>query len=67
MEKLLTLKEVAEMLGCTDSKGRYIRELKKKGIIEGAKFGNKWLFKESSIENFIEHQFEIQNRKVFTK
>lgn len=64
MEKLLTLKEVCDILGCDDPKGRYVRELRKKGIIDGAKFGNKLLFKESSIRDFIDKQFELQNKRT---
>ena len=64
MERLLTLKEVCDIFGCDDPKGRYVRELRKKGIIEGAKFGNKLLFKESSIKSFIENQFELQNKRT---
>lgn len=66
MEKLLTLKEVSEILGCTkDPKYRYVRELRKKGLLEGAKIGNKLMFREKDVENFVEHQFEIQNRRVY--
>jgi len=64
MEKLLTLKEVSEIFGCDDPKGRYVRELRKRGLIDGAKFGNKLLFKESSVRSFIENQFEIQNKRA---
>ena len=64
MEKLLTLKEVCDIFGCDDPKGRYVRELRKKGILEGAKFGNKLLFKESSVKNFIDKQFEMQNKRT---
>lgn len=64
MEKLLTLKEVCDIFGCEDPKGRYVRELRKKGAIEGAKFGNKLLFKESSVRNFIDSQFERQNKRT---
>ena len=64
MEKLLTLKEVSEILGYTkDPKYRFVRDLRKKGILNGAKIGNKLLFKETDVENFIEHQFRIQNIK----
>lgn len=62
MKKLLTLKEVCDILGCTDPKGRYVRDLRKKGLIVGAKFGTKLLFTESSVNEFIEHQFAIQNK-----
>lgn len=62
MERLLTLKEVCEILGCDDPKGRYVRDLRRQGKIEGAKFGNKLLFKESSINEFIRETFELQNK-----
>jgi len=63
MEKLLNLKEVCQILGCEDPKGRYVRELWKHGHIEGAKFGNKLMFKERSVQEFIDHQFDIQQIK----
>ena len=63
MERLLTLKEVSQIFGCDDPKGRYVRELRKKGLIEGAKFGNKLLFREDSVRAFIDGQFEKQNKK----
>lgn len=62
MEKLLTLQEVCELLGCTDPKGRMVRELRKSGKIEGAKFGRRLMFRESSVKNYIDRQFEYQNR-----
>lgn len=64
MEKLLTLKEVCEILGCKDPKGRYVRELRSKGILEGARFGRNLMFKESSVERFIDEQFARQNQKL---
>jgi len=64
MEKLLTLQEVCEILGVDDPKGRYVRDLRKKGILIGAKFGRHLMFKESSLNDFIENQFEIQNKKM---
>ena len=66
MEKLLTLKEVSEILGYTqDPKYRFVRELRKRGVLEGAKIGKKLMFKQSSVENYIEHQFETQNKRVY--
>lgn len=63
MEKLLTLKEVSEILGYTkDSKYRFVRDLRKKGMLEGAKIGNKLMFKQSSVENYINNVFESQNK-----
>ena len=35
MIKLLTLKEVSELLGSKDPKGRMVRELRRKGILPG--------------------------------
>lgn len=62
MEKLLTLKEVSEILGHTkDPKYRFVRELRKKGDLKGAKIGNKLMFKESDVKDYIEYQFNIQN------
>lgn len=66
MEKLLTLKEVSEILGYTkDPKYRFVRDLRKKGLLEGAKIGHKLMFKESAVENYIERVFESQNKKVY--
>lgn len=64
MEKLLTIKDVSSLLHC-GSKNRYVYELVSKGTIKCAKFGNKWLFKESDIKDFIDKQFEMQNKKTF--
>ena len=62
MDKLLTLKEVSEILGHTkDPKYRFVRELRKKGDLKGAKIGNKLMFKESDVRDYIEYQFNIQN------
>jgi len=62
MEKLLTLKEVSEILGHTkDPKYRFVRELRKKGELPGAKIGGKLLFKESDVKQYIDWQFKIQN------
>ena len=66
MEKLLTLKEVSEILGYTkDPKYRFVRDLRKKGVLEGAKIGNKLMFKQSAVENYIESVFESQNKKIY--
>ena len=64
MERLMTLKEVCEIFGCDDPKGRYVRNLRSKGLIEGAKFGNKLLFKESSVQRYIEKTFNAQNKRA---
>lgn len=65
MEKLLTLKEVSEMLGTTDPKCRFVRKLRSSGVLPGVKIGKKVLFKESDVENYVEYLFEIQNKRVF--
>lgn len=62
MEKLLTLKEVCDLIGSKDPKGRQVRELRKKGFIEGAKFGRQLMFKESSVRDYINRTFAYQNR-----
>ena len=64
MEKLLTLKEVCNILGCNDPKGRYVRNLRDKGVLECAKFGRHLMFTESSVERFIKEQFDKQNPKT---
>ena len=61
--KLLTLQEVCSMLGCTDPKGRYVRNLRAQGQIEGAKFGTHLMFTEKSVNEFIEREFRKQNQK----
>lgn len=62
MERLLTIKEVSEMLGYTqDTQYRFVRSLRKKGLLAGAKIGNKLMFRRSDVEAYIENQFKIQN------
>ena len=64
MEKLLTCKEVSEILGYSDDpKCRFVREWRKKGLLEAARIGKKLMFKQSSVEEYIEHQFLIQNKQ----
>ena len=66
MEKLLSLKEVSEILGYTkDTKYRFVRNLRTKGLLDGAKIGNKLMFRQSDVENYIEQQFQTQNQRVF--
>lgn len=62
MERLLTLKEVCQMLGSTDPKGRMVRNLRSQGKLDAAKFGRQLMFKESSVKEYIEKQFENQKR-----
>ena len=62
MEKLLTLKQVCEIVGCDDPKGRYVRNLRDKGILVGAKFGRHLMFTESSVREFVEGEFRRQNK-----
>ena len=65
MERLLTIKEVSEMLGYdADTQCRFVRGLRKKGLLVGAKIGNRLVFKKSDVEDFIEKQFAIQNRGI---
>ena len=59
--KLLSLKEVCQMVGCTDPKGRYVRNLRAQGKIQGAKFGTHLMFTEESVNRFIENEFRKQN------
>ena len=62
MEKLLTLKEVSEILGHTkDPKYRFVRELRKKGELPGAKIGGMLLFREKDVKDYIDWQFRRQN------
>lgn len=62
MEKLLTLSEVCQLIGSRDPKGRQVRELRKKGLIKGAKFGRQLMFTESSVRDYISRTFAYQNR-----
>ena len=62
MERLLTCKEVSQILGYQDSKYRFVKTLRKNGILAGAKIGGRLMFKESDVEKYIEHQFKIQNK-----
>lgn len=64
MEKLLTLQEVCSILGSDDPKGRMVRNLRDKGVLECAKFGRRLMFKESSVRAYVEAQFNRQNKKV---
>lgn len=61
MEKLLTLKEVNDIFNLKDQKGRYVKKLKSKGLLKGARIGNKLFFKESDVIAFIENEFRKQN------
>lgn len=65
MEKMLTSREVSNILGYTrDTQCRFVSRLRKEGHLKGVKIGNKLLFKESDVEEFIEHQYEIQNKEI---
>ena len=62
MDKLLTVKEVSEILGHTkDPKYRFVRGLRKKGDLVGAKIGNQLMFKEQDVKDYIDYQFKKQN------
>ena len=63
MEKLLSLQEVCTILGCKDPKGRYVRNLRDRGLLKAAKFGRNLMFTEKSVEEFIANQFAEQNKK----
>lgn len=63
MEKLLTLRQVSEMFGCNDPKGRMVRNLRAKGILPGIKIGTRLLFKESDVQEYIDNLYEEQNKK----
>ena len=60
----MTLKEVCDALGSVDPKGRSVRNLRKKGEIEGAKFGRNLMFTESSVRDYIERTFREQNKRA---
>lgn len=64
MEKLMTLKEVCEALGSKDPKGRMVRNLRNRGVLDGVKIGRNLMFKESSVTAYIEEQFKRQNKRV---
>ena len=64
MEKMLTLEDVSLILGYKkDGQYRAVRKLRKDGKLRGVKIGKKILFKESDLEDFIENQYRIQNKK----
>lgn len=63
MDRLLTTQEVCKLLGSTDPKGRKVRELWKAGQIDGAKFGRRIMFKERSVQEYIDRQFDLQQFK----
>lgn len=63
MERLLTCKEVSNILGYPkDIQCRFVKGLRRKGVLEGAKIGNRLMFKESDVQEYIDRQFKIQNR-----
>lgn len=64
MEKLLSLKEVCDILGCKDPKGRMVRNLRSEGKLEGAKIGRNLMFTEASVRKFVEETFRLQNPKI---
>lgn len=64
MEKLLTLQEVNTVLGRKDKKCRFVQELRRKGILEGAYIGSKLVFRESDVSRYISNEFRKQNKKV---
>lgn len=63
MERFLTLPEVCRLLGSEDPKGRMVRRLRDRGELEAVKFGRRLMFKQSSVEKYIERQFKLQNPK----
>ena len=59
--KLLTTQEVCKIIGSTDPKGRKVRELRKQGVLEGARFGRRLMFTESSVNRYVRSVFREQN------
>lgn len=57
---LLTEKEVAEKLR---SNQRYVQDLRRAGKLHPAKFGKHWLYEKEDVDNYIEHMFDLQNKK----
>lgn len=62
--ELLTLQEVNQIFGLKDPKARYVRNLYKKGLITGAKFGRNLLIEKRSVDDFIAREIRLQNPKV---
>lgn len=61
--RLLTLKEVNSVLGRRDKKCRFVHQLRDEGVLTGAYIGGKLMFKESEVREYIESEFERQNKR----
>ena len=61
MDRLLTVQEATYVLGRKDPKGRFVKSLREKGILQGAYIGRKLMFRESEVKRYIEEQFRAQN------
>ena len=64
LTKLLSLKEVSELLGSKDPKGRMVRDLRTQGKLEAVKIGRNLMFTERSVSNYIDEQIRMQNKKA---
>lgn len=50
------------MLRADSKKNKFVYEIARKRIIPSAKIGNKLLFKESDVLEYIDRQFKLQNQ-----
>lgn len=60
--KLLTLEQVNRKFQIYSKKSKYVSELRKKGLIDGAMYGNRLLFDEESVNRYIRDVMEKQKK-----
>ncbi len=56
--EILTQKEVAERMRCSS---KYVASLRQAGLLPATRYGRRWLYKESDINEFIEKSIETGN------
>ena len=52
------------MLGSKDPKGRFVRNLRDRGILKCVKIGRNLMFDKKSVDDYIKKEFELQNPKI---
>ena len=57
MEKLLTMKEVAELLQVSE---KTVKRIMERGELAGAKVGRAWRFTPADVKDYVERQKEMQ-------
>lgn len=60
MSELLNEEEVAKII---HSNKRFVQDLRRAGKLHPAKFGKHWLYKKEDVENYVEHMFDLCNKK----